>query len=59
MAYLAVQAAAVVAPRSRPRRTALRAARVVLAVAQAAAVAQATTPARAALVASVATGTAS
>jgi hypothetical protein len=58
-AWQAVKAAVAVAPRSRPRRTALRAARVVLAVAQAAAVARATTPARAALVASVATGTAS
>jgi hypothetical protein len=59
MAYVAVQAAAAVAPRLRPRRTALRAAQAVLAVAQVAAVARATTPARAALEASVATGTAS
>jgi hypothetical protein len=59
MAYLAVKAAVAVARRSRPRPTALMAVRVVLAVAQVAAVARATTPARAALVASVATGTAS
>jgi hypothetical protein len=58
-AWQAVRAAAAAAPRLRPRPTALRVARVVLAVAQAAAVARATTPARAALVASVATGTAS
>jgi hypothetical protein len=58
-AWQAVKAAVAVALRSRPRRTALRAERAVLAAAQAAAVARATTPARAALVASVATGTAS
>jgi hypothetical protein len=58
-AWQAVKAAVAVALRSRPRPTALRAALVVLVAVQAVAVARATTPARAALVASVATGTAS
>jgi VanZ family protein len=59
MAYLAVQAAVAVAPRSRLRPAVLRAARADLVAAVAVEVARATTPARAALVASVATGTAS
>ena len=58
-AWQAVKAAVAVVLRSRPRPTALRAARADLEAVQAAAVARATTPARAALVASVATGTAS